>query len=48
VAHRFRSTKDEVIAMYDEQFLIYRNVATYLGGSRSGFRYVDLSLSQLQ
>jgi cyclopropane-fatty-acyl-phospholipid synthase len=42
---RFDAHKDDIIAMYDEQF--YRMWRLYLGGSASGFRYGDLSLSQL-
>jgi cyclopropane-fatty-acyl-phospholipid synthase len=37
--------KDDIIAMYDEKF--YRMWRFYLGASVSGFRYGDLSLSQL-
>jgi cyclopropane-fatty-acyl-phospholipid synthase len=42
---RFDAHKNDVIAMYDEQF--YRMWRLYLGGSSSGFRYGDLSLTQI-
>jgi cyclopropane-fatty-acyl-phospholipid synthase len=41
---RFESHGDQVAEMYDERF--YRMWRLYLGGSVSGFRYGDLSLSQ--
>lgn len=42
---RYDAHKDDIITMYDESF--YRMWRLYLGGSASGFRYGDLSLSQI-
>ncbi len=42
---RFENHKKEIIAMYDERF--YRMWQFYLASASGGFRYWDLSLSQV-